>query len=203
LNTLSVLIHFMETGGTSKMADKSYDAIVIGGGHHGTTIAPYLAKAGLSVGVFERLDHLGGGAVSFDDSPAPGFRGNFCAHFTRYYGHPAYKEFNLREEGLEYVFPDTNEAAVFDDGTSYVAYAGYKVVDPKTGKTEYSERKRQERPMIRLPSSPRPTRKPISTGRKNTTTTFGRRFMNTATRYPRPTACRMPWKTGHGSQNRV
>ncbi len=122
------------------MADKSYDAVVIGGGHHGTTIAPYLAKAGLTVGVFERLDHLGGGAVSFDDNPAPGFRGNFCAHFTRYYGHPAYKEFNLRDEGLEYVFPDTNEAIVFDDGTSYVAYAGFPVVDPKTGKTEFSEK---------------------------------------------------------------
>ena len=26
------------------MADKVYDAIIIGGGHHGTTIAPYLAK---------------------------------------------------------------------------------------------------------------------------------------------------------------
>jgi len=39
------------------MADKSYDAVVIGGGHHGTIIAPYLAKAGLKVGVFERLDH--------------------------------------------------------------------------------------------------------------------------------------------------
>jgi beta-carotene ketolase (CrtO type) len=121
------------------MADKSYDAVVIGGGHHGTIIAPYLAKAGLKVGVFERLDHLGGGAVSFDDNPAPGFRGNFCAHFTRFYGHPAYEEFNLREEGLEYVFPDTNEAVIFDDGTSYVAYAGFPVVDPKTGKTEYSE----------------------------------------------------------------
>jgi beta-carotene ketolase (CrtO type) len=122
------------------MADKSYDAVIIGGGHHGTIIAPYLAKAGLKVGVFERLDHLGGGAVSYDDTPAPGFRGNFCAHFTRFYGHPAYKEFNLRDEGLEYAFPDTNEAAVFDDGTSYVAYAGFPVVDPQSGKTEYSEK---------------------------------------------------------------
>ncbi|WP_028321041.1 phytoene desaturase family protein [Desulfatiglans anilini] len=121
------------------MADKSYDAVVIGGGHHGTTIAPYLAKAGLKVGVFERLDHLGGGAVSFDDSPAPGFRGNFCAHFTRYYGHPAYKEFNLRAEGLEYVFPDTNEAIIFDDGTSYVSYAAFPVVNPETGETKFSE----------------------------------------------------------------
>ena len=48
------------------MADKSYDAVVIGGGHHGTIIAPYLAKAGLTVGVFERLDHLGGGVLQVD-----------------------------------------------------------------------------------------------------------------------------------------
>ncbi len=122
------------------MADKSYDAVVIGGGHHATIIAPYLAKAGLTVGIFERLDHLGGGAVSHEDSPAPGFRSNFCAHFTRFYSHPAYKDFNLRDEGLEYVFPETNEASIFDDGSSYVSYAGYPVVDPQTGKTEFSEK---------------------------------------------------------------
>jgi beta-carotene ketolase (CrtO type) len=120
------------------MSDKSYDAVVIGGGHHGTIIAPYLAKAGLKVGVFERLDHLGGGAVT-EDGPAPGFRMNFCANFTRFFGHPAYKEFNLREEGLEYVFPDTNEAIIFDDNSSYVGYAAWKVNDPRTGQVEFSE----------------------------------------------------------------
>ena len=36
------------------MADSTYDAIVIGGGHHGTIIACYLAKAGLKVGVFDK-----------------------------------------------------------------------------------------------------------------------------------------------------
>ncbi len=120
------------------MSDKSYDAIVIGGGHHGTIIAPYLAKAGLRVGVFERLDHLGGGAVT-EDGPAPGFRMNFCANFTRFFGHPAYKEFNLREEGLQYVFPDTNEAIIFDDGSSFLGYAAWPVVDPNTGQSEFSE----------------------------------------------------------------
>ena len=120
------------------MADKVYDAVIIGGGHHASIIAPYLAKAGMKVGVFERLDHLGGGAIT-EDLPSPGFRGNFCAHFTRFYGHPAYKEFNLREEGLEYTFPDTNEAIIFDDGTSYIAYAAFTVVDPKTGETKYNE----------------------------------------------------------------
>ena len=120
------------------MADKVYDAVIIGGGHHASIIAPYLAKAGMKVGVFERLDHLGGGAIT-EDLPSPGFRGNFCAHFTRFYGHPAYKEFNLQQEGLEYTFPDTNEAIIFDDGTSYVAYAAFTVVDPKTGETKYNE----------------------------------------------------------------
>ena len=120
------------------MSDKMYDAVIIGGGHHGTIMAPYLAKAGLKVGVFERLDHLGGGAVT-EALPAPGFRGNFCAHFTRFYGHPAYKEFNLRDEGLEYTFPDTNEAIIFDDETSYIAYAAFTVVDPKTGETRFNE----------------------------------------------------------------
>ena len=122
------------------MADKSYDAVIIGGGHHGTIIAPYLAKAGLKVGVFERLDHLGGGAVSNDDTPAPGFRGNFCAHFTRFYSHPAYKEFNLRDEGLEYVFPDTNEAIIFDDETSYVVMPVSLWWTPKQGRQSLAKK---------------------------------------------------------------
>ena len=39
-----------------------FDAVIIGGGHHATIIAPYLARAGLSVAVFEARSHLGGGA---------------------------------------------------------------------------------------------------------------------------------------------
>ena len=33
------------------MSDSHYDAVVIGGGHHGTITACYLARAGLSVAV--------------------------------------------------------------------------------------------------------------------------------------------------------
>ena len=39
-----------------------YDAVVLGGGHHATIIAPYLARAGLSVALFERSGRLGGSA---------------------------------------------------------------------------------------------------------------------------------------------
>ncbi|AYY13275.1 NAD(P)/FAD-dependent oxidoreductase [Actinobacteria bacterium YIM 96077] len=41
-----------------------YDAVVIGGGHNGLTAAAYLADAGYSVLVLERLDQAGGAAVS-------------------------------------------------------------------------------------------------------------------------------------------
>ncbi len=120
------------------MADARYDAVVIGGGHHGTIIACYLARAGMSVGVFERSPRLGGGAATVN-GPAPGFRMNPCSHWTRFYGHPAYRDFDLYDEGLHYVFPDGNEAMVFDDGTSFTGYSASRVVDPVTGRQERSD----------------------------------------------------------------
>jgi phytoene dehydrogenase-like protein len=41
-----------------------YDVAIVGGGHNGLTAAAYLALAGKSVIVLERLDELGGAAVS-------------------------------------------------------------------------------------------------------------------------------------------
>jgi len=120
------------------MADMSYDAVVVGGGHHATIIANYLQNAGLKTGVFERLHELGGGACG-DELPAPAFLQNPCAHFTRMFGNPAYHDFNLRHYGLQYVFPEGNEAMVFPDETCFVGYTCFPVEDPNTGKEGFSE----------------------------------------------------------------
>lgn len=120
------------------MADKAYDAVVIGAGHHGTIIANYLAKAGMTVGVFDRRDILGGGTAT-EIGPVPGFKMNFCAEYSRFYGHPAYRTFDLYDEGLHYVAPETGTGIVFDDGSSLLGYPAWVLTDPKTGAIEYSE----------------------------------------------------------------
>ncbi|MGH3169853.1 MAG: phytoene desaturase family protein [Trebonia sp.] len=56
----------------------TYDVVIVGGGHNGLTAASYLAAAGLSVAVLERLDHTGGAAVSAQAFPG------FPARLSRY-----------------------------------------------------------------------------------------------------------------------
>ena len=55
-----------------------YDAVIVGGGHNGLVAAAYLARAGCSVLVLERHDHVGGAAVSA--RPWPGVE----ARLSRY-----------------------------------------------------------------------------------------------------------------------
>ncbi|MDQ6525521.1 NAD(P)/FAD-dependent oxidoreductase [Nocardioides sp. LHD-245] len=51
------------------MTRGKYDAVVVGAGHNGLAAAAYLARAGLSVLVLERLGRVGGAAVSAQAFP--------------------------------------------------------------------------------------------------------------------------------------
>ena len=96
------------------MPDKKYDAVIVGGGHHATIIACYLQRAGLKTAMFERWHEMGGGACG-EELPVPGFIQNVCAHFTRFYTNPAYQDFDLRDHGLVYLFPENNEAWIYPE----------------------------------------------------------------------------------------
>ncbi|HWL42820.1 MAG TPA: NAD(P)/FAD-dependent oxidoreductase [Ilumatobacter sp.] len=49
--------------------ESTADVVIVGGGHNGLTAAAYLARAGLSVVLLERQDHLGGATVSAQAFP--------------------------------------------------------------------------------------------------------------------------------------
>ncbi len=119
------------------MADATYDAVIVGGGQHGLILGCYLQNAGMATAIFERQAEIGGG-VCGDEVPLPGFLANTCAHWTRFYRHPAYEDFNLREMGLQYIFPDYAQGMVFENGTCIVGYPAEKIVDSATGRSEFS-----------------------------------------------------------------
>ena len=53
--------------------DRTYDAIVIGGGHNGLTNGAYLAKAGLKTLILERRNIVGGAAITEELNPGFNF----------------------------------------------------------------------------------------------------------------------------------
>lgn len=62
------------------MADKTYDAVIVGGGNKALLLAMYLIKfGGMSVGIFERRHEIGG-CCATEELAAPGFRGNTHAN---------------------------------------------------------------------------------------------------------------------------
>lgn len=125
------------------MADAIYDVVIVGGGHHGTVMGALLADAGLSVAIFERQREMGGGACG-EDLPLPGFIQNTCAHYTRFWSHPAYAKLKLREHGLNYVMSGSNAEGkgcigiAFDDGKCIVGYPAFIVKDIDTFNFEMS-----------------------------------------------------------------
>lgn len=68
-----------ESGGDQeRIAPPATDVVIVGGGHNGLVAAAYLARFGVKVALLERLDRLGGAAVS--ERPFPGVDANLSRY---------------------------------------------------------------------------------------------------------------------------
>jgi phytoene dehydrogenase-like protein len=100
------------------MPDATYDAVIIGAGHNGMTLAAYLAKAGWDVAVFESR-HEEGGGLATEEVTRPGFLHNTHANYHTLVGVcPVYDELNLYDHGVRYVRPPVQMGALYSDGTA-------------------------------------------------------------------------------------
>ena len=97
---------------------KSYDAIVIGGGHNGLTAAAYLAKAGRKALVLERRHVLGGAAVT--EEIYPGFKYTVCSYVVSLLRPEVIRELNLPRHGL-HIIPLDSAFVPMENG-DYLAF---------------------------------------------------------------------------------
>jgi phytoene dehydrogenase-like protein len=98
----------------NSVSDKSYDAIVIGGGHNGLTCAAYLSRAGMKVLVLEARDVLGGACVS--EELLPGATFSSCSYIQMMLRQEVVDDLELARHGLVSVAPPLQEFAVWEDG---------------------------------------------------------------------------------------
>ena len=118
------------------MADKTFDAVIVGGGNKGLLLALYLIKyAGMSVGVFERRHEIGG-CLATEELSVPGFRGNTHANIILpWYYLPLWRDFpEFWEYGAQWDQHLCSDGFVFRDKDNCLAIYSDKH-DPTQEKT--------------------------------------------------------------------
>jgi phytoene dehydrogenase-like protein len=96
---------------------KDYDAIVIGSGPNGLAAGITLARAGLSVVIFEAKESVGGG-MRTAELTLPGFFHDICSAIHPLgIGSPFFRSLPLDKYGLEWIQPSAPLAHPFEDGS--------------------------------------------------------------------------------------
>ena len=95
---------------------RSYDVIIVGGGHNGLVAANYLGRAGKKVLVVERRAILGGACVT--EEFFPGAKFSSCSFIQSVLRPQVIDDLELVSRfGLEMYAPDPQGFALFDDGS--------------------------------------------------------------------------------------
>ena len=99
------------------------DAVVVGSGPNGMAAAVTLARAGLSVEVFEAQPTIGGGARTLDLGLAPGITHDICsAVHPLAIASPFFVDFDLRARGMELTTPEISYAQPLDGKPAALAF---------------------------------------------------------------------------------
>jgi phytoene dehydrogenase-like protein len=105
------------------MADRTFDAVLVGGGNKALLLALYLIKyGGMSVGVFERRHEIGG-CLATEELSAPGFRGNTHANIILpWYYAPIWRDFpDFWDHGARWDQHTCSDGFVFKDRENCLA----------------------------------------------------------------------------------
>ncbi len=119
---------------------KSYDAIIIGGGHNGLTCAAYLAKAGRNVLVLERRHLVGGAAVS--EEVYPGFTYTVFSYVVSLLRPEVIRELELAKHGL-HIVPLDSAWVPMENGDQFGSYA-----DPASAREEVRRHSKRDAEML-------------------------------------------------------
>lgn len=93
---------------------KEYDAVIIGAGHNGLVCANYLARAGLSVKVFEKMEQVGGACITEDI--AEGYRNSTLAYTLNQMARKIIDELQLENHGLELLRHKSGAISLLPEG---------------------------------------------------------------------------------------
>jgi phytoene dehydrogenase-like protein len=101
--------------------DKTYDAVIVGGGHNGLVCAAYLARAGMKVLIAEAAPAPGGAAITREI--LPGFKVSACAHLLHMLHPKVARELKLEGNGLALSARDMTSVALAEGG-AHIRLAG-------------------------------------------------------------------------------
>src|SRR5436190_21580862 len=99
-----------------RLAQDTWDVVIVGAGHNGLTCAAYLAKAGKKVLVLEARGRIGGACTA--EEPWPGVRMSPCAYLCGLLHPIVIEELGLASRGFEWTPASNGLFVPFEDGTS-------------------------------------------------------------------------------------